>query len=158
MTEKIDGSINELFLIEDVELLSQSAIESRRAAFVQRIRTYLKNAIINRPGPLSNEELWIAAEERSFDFLDNAICYKNHPLYHQLLKVATEKAVEDVPWKIIENAYLYDGQPWAEEFILLAAIKSPMLAIDFVFRIKSEELRTKVLAKARGSLSKNPNR
>ena len=104
--------------------------------------------IINKPGPLSHKELRIVAERRPFDFLGNARCYETHPLYDQLLKQAARNSVKETPWETLKYAYLYDGQPWVEEVITQAADKAPDSALQFADRIKDEELRREVLARA----------
>ena len=152
MTERIGGSLNKFFARDDTEQLDRPDLNERRRVFIQRSRAYLKPAIINKSGPLSNKELWIAVEKRPFDFLGNARCYEDHLFYDQLLEKAARNSVKEgseASWTTLQHAYLLDGQPWAEEVIMAATEKSPpVLTIQFADRIKDKELRKKVLARA----------
>ena len=150
--ERVDGSVNK-FITQDTGQLDHPDLDRQRLDFVRRNRTYLRPTIINKSGPLSNKEIWFIIEERPFDFLGNANCYLTHPLYNQFLEKAARNSIKEdsiTHWAILKHAYLFDGQPWAEEVVMAAVEKtSPRVTIQFADRIKDEELRKKVLARAK---------
>lgn len=128
------------------EEITLEELEEQRRLFVQRNRAYI-GEIVNKPGPLSDEEILIIIERRTFDFLDNAICYIDNPKYEHFLQTAVEYAISEYSWKIIENARLIRGKHYEEVALIEVAKRNPGMAKIFIDRIKNEKIRDRVLAK-----------
>ena len=127
------------------EITLEKLMEQRRS-FIQRNREYITE-IVKKSGPLSDEEILIIIKERAFDFLDNAICYTDNPKYEQFLQKAISLALNEYPWKIIENAELISGKHYEEVVLIEAAKRNPGMAKIFIDQIKDEKIHDKVLAK-----------
>ncbi|MBN2095940.1 hypothetical protein JW752_00905 [Candidatus Peregrinibacteria bacterium] len=122
-------------------------IEEMRLDFVRRCRLYIKNAVINPRGPLSNDALRYIAEQRGFDFLAHAHCYQDRSCYDELLETAAKSSVMFTPWKTLEHAALFAGYKWEEEVLLKAGrrCRGSRTLYELAPLIKNEVIRKKVL-------------
>jgi len=122
--------------------------EELRLDFVRRCRDYLKNAVINPRGPLSNDALRYIAEQRGFDFLAHAPCYQDRSCYDELLETAARSSAIRTPWKTLEHASLFDGYTWEREVLLKAArrCRGNRAIHQLAPCIKNKNIREKVLA------------
>ena len=122
--------------------------DEQRLHFVQRCRTFLRGAVINRLGPLSDKALMHIAEQRGFDFLEHANCYQDRQCYESVLKTAAKSSVGLTPWKTLEHAVLFNGKDWEEEVLLQASRRCRGIHTirNFAPQIKNEAIRKKVLA------------
>lgn len=128
------------------EEITLEELKEQRRLFVQRSRRHI-NEIVNKPGPLSDEEILITIENRAFDFLDNAICYIDNPKYERFLQKAISIVISEHPWKVIENAELISGKHYEEVVLIEAAKRNPGAAKFYIDRIKNEKIHDRVLAK-----------
>ena len=112
------------------------ALGEQRLHFVQRCREFLRNAVINKLGPLSDEALMYIAEQRGFDFLEYAPCYQDRQCYESVLETAAKTWMNRTIRLALE-----------EEVLLKAARKCASRTIEqFATQIKNETIREKVLA------------